>query len=212
MPHTRIKFCGFTRADDIAVALSLGVDYIGLVFAPRSPRRVTLDHARILRRTATGRASVVALMMDQPPSEVEAVIRTIRPDLLQFHGRETDTFCASFGLPFWKAIGMGGDPASGLAQITHYPAAAAFLFDGHAAGAAGGSGQRFDWSLLPATLGEQPVLLAGGLDAHNVAEAIHTAAPWGVDLSSAIESAPGIKDHTRMQQFVHAVRRADMRK
>jgi len=206
MPHTRIKFCGFTRAEDIAAALALGVDYIGLVFAPNSPRRVTLDHARILRRTAAGRAYVVALMMDQEPSEVEAVIQAISPDVLQFHGRETDAFCAGFGVPFWKAIGLGSDPASGLAQMVHYPSATAFLFDGHAAGAAGGSGQRFDWSALPATLGPQHMLLAGGLNTHNAAEAISIAAPWGVDLSSGIESAPGIKDAMKMRAFVEAVR------
>jgi len=139
-PRTRIKFCGLTRAEDIAVALSLGVEYLGMVFAPNSPRRITLDAARVLRRAALGRAHVVALMMDQPETEVQAVIDAIRPDILQFHGRESDAFCAAFGLPFWKAIGMGGDPASGLAQVVHYPSAAAFLFDGHAAGAAGGSG------------------------------------------------------------------------
>jgi len=208
-PRTRIKFCGFTRAEDIAAALSLGVEYLGLVFAPRSPRLVTLDTARVLRRAALGRTQVVALMMDQAETEVQAVIDAIRPDILQFHGRESDAFCAAFGLPFWKAIGMGGDPASGLAQVVRYPSAAAFLFDGHDAGAAGGSGQRFDWSALPATLGQQHLLLAGGLDADNVAEAIHTAAPWGVDISSGIESAPGIKDHDRMRRFVGAVHRAD---
>jgi len=211
MTRTRIKFCGFTRAKDIAEAIALKVDYIGLIFAPRSPRRVTLDKAEALRREVAGSARVVALVMEQTQNEVQAVIDAIVPDILQFHGSESDAFCASFGLPFWKAIAMGGDPASGLAQVVCYPSAAAFLFDGHAAGAAGGSGQRFDWSVLPATLGRQHLVLAGGLNAHNIAEAIRTAAPWGIDLSSGIESAPGIKDHTRMQQFVHAVRRADMR-
>jgi len=207
--HTRIKFCGFTRAEDIAVARSLGVEYLGLVFAPRSPRRITLETARALRHEVSGSAGIVALLMDQPEHEVHAVIDAIAPDILQFHGSERDSFCAAFGLPFWKAIGMGEDPASGLAQVARYPSAAAFVFDGHAAGAAGGSGQRFDWSLLPGTLGHQHLLLAGGLNASNVAKAIRTAAPWGVDLSSHIESAPGIKDHQRMRRFVEAVCQAD---
>jgi len=207
--HTRIKFCGFTRSEDIGAAVALGVDYLGLVFAPCSPRRVTLDAAQVLRRAALDKIHVVALVMDQARDEVQAVVDAIAPDILQFHGSEPDAFCASFGLPFWKAIGMGTDPTLGLAQIVYYPSAAAFLFDGHAAGAAGGSGQRFDWSTLPATLGHQHLLLAGGLDAHNVAEAIRTAAPWGVDLSSGIESAPGIKSWQRMQQFVQSVRHAD---
>jgi len=208
-PYTRIKFCGFTRAEDIAVAISLGIEYLGLVFAPRSPRRLTLDAGRALRCASSGSASVVALLMDQSDAEVRAVIETVQPDILQFHGCENDTFCASFGLPFWKAIGMGGDPASGLAQVAHYPSAVALLFDGHAAGATGGSGQHFDWTRLPATLGRQHLLLAGGLSVHNIAQAIHTAAPWGVDLSSNIESAPGIKDHEKMRRFVQAVRHAD---
>jgi len=205
MTHTRIKFCGFTRAEDIAEAIALNVDYIGLIFAPRSPRRVTPEQAAILRRTVPDTIGVVALMMDQPEPEVRAIIETVHPDLLQFHGREPDTFCAAFGLPFWKAIAMGGDPALGLAQTTHYPTASAFLFDGHAAGEPGGSGQRFDWSRLPATLGHQRTLLAGGLDAHNIAQAIQLAMPWGVDLSSGIESAPGIKDPVKMCAFVEAV-------
>jgi len=209
MSRTRIKFCGFTCTEDIAVAVSLGVDYLGLVFAPRSPRRLSLDSAQHLRHAVAGTTGVVALLMDQPADEVRAVIDAIQPDILQFHGRESDAFCASFGLPFWKAIGMGGDVASGLVQVAHYPSAQAFLFDGHAAGAAGGSGQRFDWSQLPRTLRRQQLLLAGGLDAHNVSEAIKTVAPWGVDLSSGIESAPGIKAAQRMQEFVEAVRRAD---
>jgi len=211
MPRTRIKFCGFTRAEDIAAAVSLGVDYLGLVFAPRSPRRVGLETAATLRRWVAGNSRLVALVMDQTHAEVQALIDAVHPDILQFHGRESDAFCASFGMPFWKAIGMGEDPASGLAQVASYPSATAFLFDGHAAGAAGGSGQRFDWSVLPATLGRQHLLLAGGLDAHNVAGAIASAQPWGVDLSSGIESAPGIKDQQRMRQFVEAVRRTDMR-
>jgi len=212
MPHTRIKFCGFTRSEDIIAAASLGVDYLGLVFAP-SPRRVNLEVGKMLRRTVRGNSRIVALVMDQTQDEVQAVIEAVRPDIVQFHGRESDAFCSSFGLPFWKAIGMGSHPTSGLAQLAHYPSAAAFLFDGHTVGAAGGSGQRFDWSVLPATLGRgrQHFLLAGGLDAHNVDEAINMAAPWGVDLSSGIESAPGIKDHQQMQQFVQTVRRANAR-
>jgi len=206
MTRTRIKFCGLTRLEDIAATIALKVDYIGLVFAARSPRRVTLEQAATLRRAVPESTGVVALMMDQPESDIRAIVETVHPDILQFHGHEPDTFCAAFGLPFWKAIAMGGDPAHGLAQVAHYPSADAFLFDGHAAGEAGGSGQRFDWSRLPAALGKQHILLAGGLDADNIARAIQTAAPWGVDLSSGIESAPGIKDAIKMHAFVEAVR------
>jgi len=115
MTHTRIKFCGFTRFEDIAAAITLKVDYIGLIFAPRSPRRVSLEQAALLRRAVPAHMGVVALMMDQPESDIRAVVDTIGigPDVLQFHGQEQDTFCAAFGLPYWKAIAMGGDPAHG---------------------------------------------------------------------------------------------------
>jgi len=209
MTRTRIKFCGLTRLEDITAAIALKVDWIGLVFAPRSPRRVTLEQATTLRRAIPESVGVVALMMNQPESDIRAIVETVHPDILQFHGHEPDTFCAAFGLPFWKAIAMGGDPAHGLEQVAHYPSADAVLFDGHAAGEPGGSGQHFDWSRLPAALGKQHILLAGGLDADNIARAIHSAAPWGVDLSSGIESAPGIKDALKMRAFVEAVRLAD---
>jgi len=207
MTHTRIKFCGFTRVEDVTAAIALNVDYIGLVL--RSPRRITLEQANTLRRSVPETIGVVALMMDQPESEIRAVIETIAPDILQFHGREPGHLCASFGLPYWKAIAMGDDPAHGLEQLTHYPSASAFVFDSHAAGEPGGSGQRFDWTNLPRAPGAQRIVLAGGLDAHNVARAIQLAPLWGVDLSSGIESAPGIKSPSKMRAFVEAVRLAD---
>ncbi len=206
MATTHIKFCGLTRPEDIAEAVALGVDCIGFVFAARSPRRLSPDAARALRDAVPSHVHVVALTMDNPADEVAAVVSTVRPDVLQFHGAEDDAFCRAFGLPYWKAIAMGGDPASALRTLGHWPGAAAFLFDGHAAGAQGGSGERFDWTALPATL-DRPFWLAGGLDAGNVARAIAVARPAGVDVSSGIETAPGLKDHARMRAFVEAARR-----
>src|SRR5690606_41745456 len=110
MSRTRIKFCGFTRGEDIAEAVALGVDYLGLVFAPRSKRRVTPEQAAALRAGVPRGTGVVALVMDQPADEVRAIIEAVAPDVLQFHGGEDDAFCASFGLPFWKALAMVGDP------------------------------------------------------------------------------------------------------
>ena len=208
MPHTHIKFCGLTRAEDVRLAVELGVDYLGLVFAPQSPRRLLLGQARMLRDLVPQDIAVVALMMDNARADVEKVVESLRPDVLQFHGGEDDAFCASFGLPFWKAIAMGGQAEAAFSAIARYPGASGFLFDGHAAGEQGGSGKRFDWKQMPSAL-DRPFFLAGGLSPENVGVALQTARPWGVDVSSGIEAAPGIKHADKMRQFVEAVRLAD---
>lgn len=205
--RTRIKFCGLTRPGDVRLAVELGVDAIGLVFAPGSPRCLALDHAVALREAIPPMVAAVALFMDNPGSEVEAVVRRLRPDLLQFHGGEADAFCRGFGLPFAKVLAMGGGAGDAANARKRYPSASAFLLDGHAPGEPGGRGERFDWSLAPA-LGK-PVWLAGGLSAENVGEAVRQVRPFAVDVSSGIESAPGVKDGGRMQKFVQEVRRAD---
>ncbi|MCF7223174.1 phosphoribosylanthranilate isomerase [Marilutibacter chinensis] len=206
--RTRIKFCGLTRREDVELAVGLGVDFIGLVFAARSPRRLEPATGASLRAWIPAQVATVALVMDATAAEVASIVDAVRPDILQFHGAESDAFCAGFGLPFWKAIAMGGSPQGALTGLAGFPHASAFLFDGHAAGEPGGGGQRFDWTRLPATL-DRPFLLAGGLDAGNVARAVGTARPWGVDVSSGIEQSPGLKDPTRMRAFVEAVRQAD---
>lgn len=208
--HTRIKFCGLTRAEDVRLAVELGIDYVGLVFAPHSPRRLLLGQARMLRDLVPEEIAVVALVMDNPRSDIEHVVESLQPDLLQFHGAEDDAFATSFGLPYWKAIAMGGQDESVFASLSDYPGAHGFLFDGHAAGEQGGSGQRFDWRRMP-TSADKPFLLAGGLSPENVGLALRTARPWGVDVSSGIESGPGIKDAEKMRRFVDAAREADAR-
>ena len=228
MTHTRIKFCGLTRAEDVRLAVELGVDYIGLVFAPRSPRKLLLGQARMLRELVPEEIAVVALAMDNTATDIEAILENVRPDLLQFHGGEDDAFCAGFGVPFFKVIAMGGGAEDAAVAVAGFPSAYGYLLDGHGQGEQGGSGQRFDWKRVPrdfATPGSNEsessgpesnrlesnghVLLAGGLSADNVALAIRTARPWGVDVSSGIESSPGVKNADRMRQFVDEARRAD---
>ncbi len=204
---TRIKCCGMTRVEDALLAAQLGADAIGLVFTARSKRRVALEQAQAIRRALPPFVDAVALFMDDEVALVEQVIAAVQPDLLQFHGDETDAWCARFERPYLKAIAMGAG-AGALPRLQEYPGAAALLLDGHAAGEAGGSGKAFDWSLLPGNLA-QPVILAGGLHAGNVGVAIRIARPWAVDVASGVESAPGIKDAGRLRDFIAAVRDAD---
>lgn len=211
--RTRIKFCGMTRAGDVRLASELGVDAVGFVFAEKSPRRLQPEEARALRNAMEPLVDAVALFSDNSPEQVRDVVKQVRPSLLQFHGAEDDAFCRSFGLPYIKGIPMRGlDPAERAQQATRlhlkYPGAAAFLFDGHAQGQSGGLGQTFDWSQIPTGLGK-PFVLAGGLTGDNVFDAVLATLPWGVDVASGIESAPGIKDGDKMRRFVEEVRRAD---
>jgi phosphoribosylanthranilate isomerase len=202
---TRIKFCGLTRLDDVQLAASLGVDAIGFVMTRRSRRCVEPAAAARLRDAVPPYITTVALVMDDEPALVDEVLHVLRPDMLQFHGDETDEACAAYGVRYTKAIAMG-EGAGALERLRRFPRAAGLLLDGHGLGEQGGSGQRFDWSLMPKDLA-QPLILAGGLDADNVAEAIRVARPWAVDVSSGIESSPGIKDRAKMERFISAVRR-----
>ena len=208
--RTRVKFCGMTRAGDVRLASELGVDGVGFVFAHASPRRVRPEEARLMRNALAPFVDAVAVFMDNTADEVREAVRQVRPTLLQFHGSEDDAFCRGFGVPWIKTVAIGGGdaPDSATALQLRYPGAAGFLFDSHAPGIGGGTGQVFDWSLLPNGL-NKPVLLAGGLEPENIFSAVLTTLPWGVDVSSGIECAPGIKDGDRMRRFVEEVRRAD---
>ncbi|MEO5596517.1 MAG: phosphoribosylanthranilate isomerase [Lysobacteraceae bacterium] len=213
---TFIKCCGMTRIDDVRLAGELGVDAIGLIFASRSARRVDLERAQLLRASAAPALKIVALLMDNAVDDVGQIAQALQPDLLQFHGDEDDGFCAQFGAPFWKALPMHDVSRDAVPELlARYPSASGFVFDGHAPGEMGGSGERFDWASFDTRQRadgdgvDKPWLLAGGLNASNVAQAISLVQPWGVDVSSGIEFAPGIKDHAKMRAFVDAVRVAD---
>ena len=196
-----------TRVDDALLAARLGADAIGMVFTARSKRTVTLAQAQQIVGALPPFVSTVALFMDDEATLVRQVVEALQPGFLQFHGDEDDAWCAQFGRPFLKAIAMG-EGSGALSRLRDHPRAAGLLLDGHGAGEAGGSGKAFDWSLLPAGLA-QPVILAGGLNSHNVAQAICAVRPWAVDVASGIESEPGIKDPHKLAAFVRAVRTAD---
>lgn len=207
--RTRMKFCGMTRVEDALAAAALGVDAIGLIFAARSKRRVDPAAAAVIRAALPPLVHTVALFMDNDADEVRATLDVVRPSLLQFHGGEDDAFCAGFGLPYLKAVAMGGEGERADTLCARWPRAAAFLFDSHAKGEAGGSGHTFDWARVPDDFA-RPFLVAGGLTPDNVAAAIHATGCWGVDVSSGIEAGvPGVKDGERMRRFVEAVARAD---
>ena len=207
--RTRIKFCGMTRAGDVRLAGELGVDAVGFVFAQGSPRRVHQEEARAMRHALAPLVDAVAVFRGNPADEVREVVKQVRPSLLQFHGDEDEAFCRGFGIPYIKAVAMGGgDAVDGQLLHGRYPSAAAFLFDSHGGGRDGGSGRPFDWSRMPRKL-SKPTFVSGGLTSGNVFDAILATLPWGVDVSSGIESAAGLKDGERMRAFVEEVRRAD---
>ena len=200
----RIKFCGFTRAEDAAMAASLGIDAIGVVHVPGSKRHVPLEAMPAIRAAVPVNIDLVALFVNPDTATVQAVIAALQPSLLQFHGDEADAFCAGFGLPFIKAMAMGGDAGDIRLRQKDYPTAQAFVLDGHAPGQLGGQGEAFAWTNLPAL--DKPIYLAGGLTPENVAEAIATVKPYAVDVSSGIESAAGVKDARKMPDFIRAAR------
>ncbi len=204
--RTRIKICGITRPADGVAAARAGADAIGLVFYPPSPRFLSVERAREIRDALPPFVQAVALFVNPDAAQVAQVIGRVHPAMLQFHGDEPPGFCAQFGLPYVKACRVKkGVPA--LEYLRPFSGAAAWLFDSHVP-EYGGVGESFDWSLVPPS--EKPVILSGGLSASNVAAAIRQLRPWGVDVSSGVESAKGVKDAARIAAFITEVRNADV--
>ena len=204
--RTRVKICGITRTADAAAAASAGADAIGLVFYPPSPRFLSVERAREIRDALPPFVQTVALFVNADAAQVSQVIGRVHPAMLQFHGDESPQFCAQFGLPYVKACRMR-QGVSAIEYLRPFSQAAAWLFDSHVP-EYGGVGESFDWSLIPES--EKPVILSGGLSTTNVAEAIRRVRPWGVDVSSGVEAAKGIKDAARIAAFMREVRNADV--
>lgn len=205
--RTRVKICGITSVADGLAAARQGADAIGLIFYPPSPRLVSLKQAAAIAASLPPFVARVAVFVNAPEEDVRGVIRACRPDLLQFHGEETPADCRRFGVPYLRAVRVR--PGVDLLEfLSPFDAAAGWLLDAYRPDLYGGSGEAFDWELVPRSLA-RPVVLSGGLDAGNVAGAIRRIRPWAVDVSSGVESAKGVKDERLIAEFIAGVRNAD---
>lgn len=205
MRRTRVKICGIRQLEDALTAIELGADALGFNFYEKSQRFIEPVMAAKIRKALPPFVSIVALVVDQEPEEITDIIRTVGPDLIQFHGEEENSYCRSFGLPFLKVIRLPAQqPLPKL--LDAWPDAAGLLLDTRVKGMAGGTGQVFDWSLVPRNL-PKPLILAGGLNATNVGEAIAHLSPYAVDVSSGVETG-GFKDTQKMSDFMAAVKDA----
>ena len=205
--RTRVKICGLTRAQDVAAAVQLGADAVGLVFHQASPRAVCVDTGAALAAAVPAFVTVVGLFVDAEPGAVQQVLQRVPLGALQFHGGESPDYCAAFGRPWIKAVAMR-DGVDLLAEAGRYAGAASLLLDTFDARLAGGTGRTFEWDRIPPELGGR-IVLAGGLDAGNVAEAIRRVGPHAVDVSGGVEIAKGIKDRNKIAEFMQGVRDGD---
>ena len=211
-PPVEIKICGLSTPQTLEAAIAAGADLAGFVFFPPSPRNIDLDRARELGAVAAGRIRKVALTVDADDAFIASIIEALKPDLLQLHGRETPqrvaAVRATFGLPVMKAIGVSTQ--ADLAAVAAYePVVDRILFDAKPPKGAvlpGGNGNAFDWTILRDAVVRKPWMLSGGLDASNVAQALQISGATAVDVSSGVESVPGVKDPQRIGQFIAAVR------
>jgi len=204
--RTRVKICGITRDEDLRATADAGADAFGLVFYAPSPRYLTLERAQELSRAAPAFLTSVALFVNAKAEEVQRVLEVVRPQVLQFHGEESPEFCRAFGVPYVKACRVRAE-LDLLEYWRPFSDACGWLADAWVEGY-GGAGTGFDWSLVPAVRAK-PLVLSGGLNPENVGEAIRRVKPWGVDVSSGVESAKGVKDAARIAAFVAEVRNAD---
>jgi len=205
--RTRIKICGIREALHGVVAADAGADAIGLVFYRESPRFVTPGAAANVVAMLPPFVTCVGLFVDADEAKIHDTLKTVRLDCLQFHGNESPDFCASFGLPFIKAVRME-EGTNLLEWAGRFSSARALIVDAHVPGVPGGTGQTFDWSAIPRDL-PTPVILSGGLDAENVGRAVRAVGPWAVDVSSGVEASRGTKDPKKIVEFIRSVQRED---
>jgi len=206
---TRVKICGITRIEDALHVCQAGGDAIGLVFYSKSTRNVTIQQARDICMALPPFVTSVGLFLDASEVFVNSVLASVPLDLLQFHGSEAPEYCTSFNRPYIKAVAMKNrTPSQFIEYANQYHDAKGFLVDSHATGEAGGTGETFNWSDVPIDY-PKPIILAGGLTPTNIARAIQQTKVFAMDLSSGVESAPGIKDKQLINQLMNEVRRAE---
>ena len=206
MSAVRSKICGITRIEDALTAVAAVADAIGLVFYAKSPRAVSVSQAQAIVRALPPFVTTVGLFVNASRCEIGETLDAVPLDLLQFHGDEDCDACEGHGRPYMKALRVkAGDDVT--AQVRAFPTAQAVLLDAYVPGIPGGTGEAFDWDLVPQNL-PKPVVLAGGLTLQNVAAAIAHVRPYAVDVSGGVEMAKGIKDAAKVQAFIQAVRHA----
>ena len=205
---TRIKICGITRTQDIHAVAQSGADALGLVFYEKSPRHVTAEQAAKLAQAMPPFVTVVGLFVNPTVAFVREVLAKVPLDVLQFHGEELPEFCRQFGRPYLKAIRVkaGVDLVECAAR---YVDAQGLLLDAFVEGTQGGTGESFDWALIPQKL-PLPVILSGGLHVGNVAQAIKQVRPYAVDVSSGVEASKGIKDAAKVAAFIKEVKDVEL--
>lgn len=202
----RIKICGLTRKQDVQDAVAAGADALGFVLYAPSPRAVTAEQAAQLLQSVPAFVTSVALFVNESAEEIKRVLSICPFDLLQFHGDESADFCRQFNRPYMKAIRVRS--ASDIEDaVQQYPDSKALLLDAYVENLPGGTGQAFDWRLIPQL--SVPWVLAGGLKANNVAAAINQVQPFAVDISGGVEASKGIKDRQKIQEFISEVRNAE---
>ena len=200
--RTQIKVCGITRIEDAIYAAQCGVDAIGLIFYSPSPRNVGSEQAKKIRQNLPESVASVAVVVDPDDELLNQIVEEVKPDFIQFHGNESPDRCQQSGLPFLKAFRVRSAALVEQA-VGDYSSASAVLLDAYIPDKVGGTGQTFSWDLVPQL--EMPIILAGGLDSSNIAQAIQTVNPVAVDVSTGVESSPGIKDNHAVREFVMTV-------
>jgi phosphoribosylanthranilate isomerase len=203
---TTVKICGITRQEDALVAAGLGADLLGFIFVPGSPRNVDPERAAAIAAAVRAKGStprLVGVFRDESNERIREIAGRVGLDLVQLHGAESEDDVSNLGLPSIKALRVGDT----LPDTTSHPSASWLLFDTYDSRRAGGTGRRFDWSLLALYERTKPFLLSGGLTPENIGAAISLVRPDGLDIASGVESAPGIKDHDKLERLFERVRR-----